>query len=70
MATLVHSELYVALLHAGVNTDIARVVAHADPQVPRPNLTDVVTMLQAVLLKLDQLDKRLQAVEQRLALAP
>jgi hypothetical protein len=70
MATLVHSELYFALLHAGVSTDIAGVVAHADPRVPSPNLTEVVTMLQAVLLKLDTLDKRLQAVEQRLALSP
>jgi hypothetical protein len=38
--------------------------------VPSPTLTDVVTMLQAVLLKLDTLDKRIQAVEQRLALSP
>jgi hypothetical protein len=27
MATLVHSELFMALVHAGVSTDIARVVA-------------------------------------------
>jgi hypothetical protein len=70
MATLVHSELYFALLHAGVSTDIARAVAHADPLVPTPNLTEVVTMLQAVLLKLDALDKRIQALEQRLSPSP
>jgi hypothetical protein len=45
MATLVHSELYFALLHAGVSTDIARAVAHADPRVPTPNLADIVTRL-------------------------
>ena len=70
MATLVHSELYCALVDAGVSTDIARMVAHADPRVPTPNLTEVVTMLQAVLLKLDTLDKRLQVVERHLTLSP
>jgi hypothetical protein len=70
MATLVHSDVYVALVDAGVSPDRAGVVAPADPRVPTPNRADIVTMLQAVLLKLDGLDKRIQALEQRFAPLP